>query len=97
MRKWTEQARRLSRTYGSKEGSPNRLPKALRLLGIGWYIAFCIVAGIVIGVFVDEALDKKPLFTMLGLFAGLLATFAGVYALVRDALSISRPPSRKDG
>lgn len=75
----------------------NRLPTALRLLGIGWYIAFCIVAGTVGGVFVDEALDRRPLFTMLGLFAGLIAAFVGVYALVKDVLGMRRPPDQREG
>lgn len=78
-------------------GAVNRLPSVVRLLGIGWYIAFCIVAGTVGGVFVDEALDRRPLFTMLGLFLGLLAAFLGGYVLLREALGMHPPPKRRDG
>lgn len=75
----------------------NRLPTSVRLLGIGWYVAFCIVGGTVAGVFIDAATDTRPLFTMLGLFLGLIAAFVGGYALLREALEVRQPQKRKDG
>jgi hypothetical protein len=79
-------------------GAPvNRLPTAARLLGIGWYVAFCIVAGTVGGLFIDGATDTRPLFTMLGLFLGLFMAFVGAYALLMEALGVRQPPKRKDG
>ncbi len=74
----------------------NRLPPAVRLLGLGWYVAFCIVAGTVGGLFLDGAADTRPLFTMLGLFLGLLVALVGGYIMLLEALGLRHGPSRKD-
>ena len=56
----------------------------MSLLGIGWYFAVSIVGGVVGGLLLDSWLDTKPLFTMLGLFAGLvLACWGGFKLLMR--------------
>ena len=61
-----------------------RVPAAMSLMGIGWYFAISIVGGIVGGLLLDGWLDTKPLFTILGLFAGLaLAAYGGFKALAR--------------
>jgi F0F1-type ATP synthase assembly protein I len=67
-----------------------RLPPALRLIGIGWYFAICIVGGVVGGVLLGKAFDLVPLFTILGLFLGLAAAFLGGYRLVVEVLSEGR-------
>ena len=58
------------------------MPPAVRLLGIGWYFAICIVGGIVGGLLLDGWLDTKPLFTILGLFLGLAVAFYGGFKAV---------------
>lgn len=65
-----------------------RLPSALRLLGIGWYVALCIALGIGGGVWLDRWLGIAPLFTLLGLFLGLGAAFYGSYRMLVEALGI---------
>ncbi len=57
----------------------------LRLIGVGWYIAICIVLGIVAGLWLDEKVGLKPLFTLVGLFIGLASAFWGVYRLLFPA------------
>jgi len=58
---------------------------ALQLIGLGWYVVICITLGILGGLWLDSALGLSPLFMLLGLFAGLGATFYGVYRMVRTA------------
>jgi hypothetical protein len=74
-----------------------RLPTAVRLLGLGWYVALCILAATVGGAFIDGAAGTRPLFTILGLVLGLLAALWGGYILLLEALGGSRHPRRKDG
>ncbi len=64
----------------------NRWIGPLRLLGPGWYIAICIAGGLVLGIWADSALHVTPLFTILGLFLGLAASFIGVYRMVATAV-----------
>ena len=65
------------------------LPPAIRLIGIGWYFAVCIVAGVVGGVLLDRAADTTPWLTLLGLFLGLIAAFWGGYRMLQDVLGPS--------
>ena len=64
-----------------------KMPPAVRLLSIGWYFALCIVGGIVGGLLLDNLLDTKPLFILLGLFAGLFLAFWGGYRLLMQVTS----------
>ena len=67
-----------------------RLPPAVRLLGIGWYFAFCIVVGIVGGVLLDRQVEKDHIFTLLGLFLGLILAFFGGYVMLLEELGLRR-------
>ena len=59
----------------------------LRLLGIGWYVALCILGGGLVGRWLDSWLDLSPVLTLLGVAAGLaLATF-GMYGMLLAVLS----------
>ncbi len=62
---------------------------ALRLLGLGWYVAICLVLGIYGGIKLDEITGLRPLFILLGLFLGVVAAFYGLYMMVRPLLSSS--------
>ena len=48
----------------------NLMLLALRLTGLGWYIAICIVIGVVGGLGLDKLLGTVPLFTLLGYGTG---------------------------
>ncbi len=50
---------------------------ALRVTGLGWYIAFCIVLGIVGGLWLDKKADTSPLFMLLGTLLGVVVAFYG--------------------
>lgn len=73
-----------------------RLPPAVRLLGIGWYFAFCIIVGIVGGVLLDRQLEKDYIFTLLGLFLGLVLAFFGGYIMLLEELGLRRPRQGDD-
>ena len=55
----------------------NGLPPSARLIGIGFYIALCIVLGTIGGRALDGVLDTGKLFTVLGLALGLVAALGG--------------------
>jgi len=63
------------------------LPPALRLVGIGWYVALCITLGVLGGVWLDSKLDTDPAFTLAGLFLGLSVAFWGGYRMLMDVIS----------
>lgn len=64
----------------------DRFSPAMRLLGIGWYVALCIALGIGGGVWLDRWLSTAPLFSLFGLFLGLGAAFYGGYRMLMEAL-----------
>ena len=68
----------------------NRLPPATRLIGIGWYFAVCIVAGVVGGYLLDQVAGTTPLLTMLGLLLGLAIAFYGGYRMLLEVLRPER-------
>jgi len=64
----------------------NRWVGALRLTGVGFYIAGCIIVGVVLGVWLDSKVDTSPLFILLGLGFGLFSAFYGTYRMLLRAL-----------
>jgi hypothetical protein len=65
-----------------------RLPPVVRLLGIGWYFALCIIIPIVGGVLLDRQVEKDHIFTLVGLFLGLVLAFFGGYILLLEELGL---------
>ena len=62
------------------------LPPVIRLTGLGFYIAGCIIGGVFGGVQLDGLLDTGRLFAVLGLFVGLAVALGGGYLLLMEAL-----------
>jgi hypothetical protein len=63
---------------------------AIRLIGIGWYIAACILLGALGGRWTGQKLDgrsSETILTIVGLFLGLIIAFLGVYRMVKSALT----------
>ena len=65
---------------------------ALRLTGLGWYVALCIVFGILGGLWLGNATGQVALLTLLGVTLGSVVAFYGVY---RMALPAIYGPKRK--
>ncbi len=59
---------------------------ALRLTGLGWYVAACIVLGILGGAGLDKLVGTTPLFILLGTVLGSVAAFWGLYRLIAPIL-----------
>jgi F0F1-type ATP synthase assembly protein I len=70
---------------------------ALRLTGIGWYIAASIVGGIMLGWWIDGKLGTSPLLLLIGLLLGTVVAFYGTYRLVQPFLGDLRPPNSPAG
>lgn len=60
--------------------------RALALMGIGWYIALCIVIGAGVGLWLDRTLDTGILLTLLGLTFGLVLAMYGSYRMIMAVL-----------
>jgi len=67
--------------------SMNRWEKALRLVGLGWYIGVCIVLGILGGLWLDDRLHTTPIMLIIGLLLGIFIAFFGVYRMVLPNLN----------
>ena len=74
----------------------NRWVEVLRFCGIGFYIAGCIILGVVLGVWLDRKVELRPLFTLLGLGFGLFIAFYGTYRMLLPALGEGRGKRKGD-
>ena len=70
---------------------------ALSLTGLGWYVAACIVLGVLGGFGLDKLVGTLPLFTLLGTVLGAMCAFWGVYKLAQPLLDRAkrRDPSER--
>lgn len=57
-----------------------------QLLGLGWYVALCLVVGILGGLWLDRQLRLSPLFLLLGLALGLIVAFVGIFRMVQESI-----------
>ena len=64
----------------------NRWVAALRLTGVGFYIAACILIGTLVGLWVDGKLNTEPLFMIGGLLFGLVVAIYGVYRMIQPLM-----------
>jgi ATP synthase protein I len=71
---------------GRNENGMNRWTAALRLTGIGFYIAACLLLGVFFGLWLDNKFHTTPLFVLLGLFCGLGLAGFGFYRMVRPLM-----------
>ena len=60
---------------------------ALRLTGVGFYIAACILLGTLAGLWLDSKLNTRPLLMIIGLLAGLAVAVYGVYQMIRPLMN----------
>ncbi len=59
---------------------------ALKLIGIGFYIVFCILLGTGAGLWLDGMFETKPWLAITGLVAGLCLAGYGAFRMVRPFL-----------
>ena len=65
----------------------NRWGAAIRLIGVGFYIGGCIVLGVFVGLWLDNKLNTRPIFVIVGLLFGLFLAFYGVYQMLLPLLN----------
>ena len=74
-----------------------RTAAVLRFIGIGWYIATCIVLGALGGRWLGIAIDgetSEAIFIILGVLLGVLVAFYGLYQMTKALRSDSNDSSR---
>ena len=62
----------------------------LQLVGVGWYVAVCIVGGLFGGLWADRKLDVLHVFTLIGVVLGTVLAFYGIYKMVLPLLNNDR-------
>jgi F0F1-type ATP synthase assembly protein I len=65
-----------------------------RLIGVGWFLALALVGGPGLGYWVDGQLGTTPVFTLVGLFAGLIIGLVGAYRMLVAASDSERRSGR---
>ena len=63
-------------------------PPAMQLMGIGWYVATCIVLGVVGGVLLDNELGTDFVLTLVGLALGLASAGWGGYRMLQQLFAV---------
>ncbi len=58
--------------------------RVVQFLILGWYIGFCIVGGIAVGIILDLKLGTGPFLSITGLVLGVVLAFFGLYRMVRS-------------
>ena len=72
-----------------------RWQAALRLIGVGWYVAGAILLGVVAGLWLDNKFDTKPLFVVAGLILGIIVAGYGVYRMLLPLINDKQ--NKEDG
>ena len=65
----------------------NKWASALRLTGIGFYIAVCILIGVLSGLWLDNKLNTRPWLMLAGLLFGLVLAIYGVYRMIQPLMN----------
>ena len=65
---------------------PQWLIVALRLTGLGWYVALCIVLGILGGLWLGNLTGQVAILVLVGTVLGSVIAFYGVYRMVLPAI-----------
>ena len=64
-----------------------KLALALRLLGVGWFVAICIGGGAGVGLLLDGRFDVSPVLTLVGLGAGIALAVVGMFRMLMAIMS----------
>ncbi len=59
---------------------------AARFIGVGWYIATCIAGGILGGIWLDRHFGTSIIFTLAGVFLGLVVAALGTYRMIQPLI-----------
>ena len=68
---------------------------ALKFLGIGWFVALCLLGGTMAGLWLDEFFGLSPVITIIGLITGLIMAGIGTYRMLISILTQSSDPMNR--
>jgi F0F1-type ATP synthase assembly protein I len=68
------------------DGQPDRTFRGRDLAGLGGMLAGAVVLGLVLGLLIDHAAGSSPLWTLVGIFVGIIAAGVGFWVRVRSVL-----------
>ena len=57
---------------------------ALTLTGVGFFIAACVIGGLLGGQWLDQKLNTEPVFLITGIILGIALAFFGVYDMIKS-------------
>ena len=60
----------------------SRWVAALRLVGVGFFIGGSILLGVVAGLWLDNKMNSKPIWVIVGLLLGIAIAVYGVYQML---------------
>ena len=72
----------------------------MQMVGLGWYVAVCIVIGVLAGLWLDRKFETSPIFLLVGTLLGVVTAFYGMYKLMAPFLqdsSQNRPNGERKG
>ena len=72
----------------------------MQMVGLGWYVAVCIVIGVLAGLWIDSKFETSPIFLLVGTLLGVVTAFFGMYKLMAPFLqdsSQNRPDGERKG
>jgi hypothetical protein len=78
----TSAARGPSKVPPDKQATPG----LFALAGLGVSIAFCVAAGVGLGIYLDDTTHHSPLFTLVGLGLGVAVAVAVAYMEIKRFL-----------
>ena len=61
---------------------------AIKLMGLGWYVALSIILGLLGGWWMDNLLQSTPLLTLVGVITGTALAFYGVYKMIKPLVNM---------
>lgn len=62
---------------------------AMQMVGLGWFVAVCIVLGVLAGLWLDRKFETSPIFLLTGTLLGVVTAFYGMYKLMAPFLQDS--------
>lgn len=67
------------------------------LIGVGWYVAICIVLGVAVGLWLDRKFGTTPILALVGTLVGTFLAFFGLYKMLLPGLKQENDNKKGEG